>query len=140
MSGALPRYFRAERAVAADESVSWVVVDEDLELHVEACAYLAGLRGAGRAFNTEKTYAGRIALYLSYCQGHGMVWSNPSLAQLMAMLRWLVDEPMPTRSRRPGATVRYRSEATANAIMGRSGSFCRGAACRGGCRRRWSTR
>ncbi|MFB9622733.1 hypothetical protein [Nonomuraea helvata] len=66
MSGALPRFFRPERAVAADESVSWVVVDdEDLELHVEACAYLAGLRGAGRAFNTEKTYAGRIALYLS---------------------------------------------------------------------------
>jgi hypothetical protein len=57
-SAAAERHYRAERAVAADESVSWVVVDEDLELHVEACAYLAGLRGAGRAFNTEKTYAG----------------------------------------------------------------------------------
>ncbi|MDP4511479.1 hypothetical protein [Nonomuraea turcica] len=65
-------------AVAADESVSWVVVDEDLELHVEACAYLAGLRGAGRVFNTEKTYAGRIALYLSYCRWHGVDWSSPS--------------------------------------------------------------
>ncbi|WP_345577995.1 hypothetical protein [Nonomuraea rosea] len=29
MSGALPRYYRPERAVAADESVLWVVVDED---------------------------------------------------------------------------------------------------------------
>ncbi|MFC7585578.1 hypothetical protein ACFQYP_18900 [Nonomuraea antimicrobica] len=38
--------------MAADESVSWVVVDEDLELHVEARAYLAGLRGAGRAFTS----------------------------------------------------------------------------------------
>ncbi|MEV4009843.1 hypothetical protein AB0J35_05035 [Nonomuraea angiospora] len=84
MSGALPRYYRPERAVAADESVSWVVVDEDLGLHAEACAYLAGVRGAGRAFNTEKTYAGRIALYLSYCQGYGVDWSSPSLAQLMA--------------------------------------------------------
>jgi hypothetical protein len=37
--------------VAADESVSWAVVDEDLELHGEACAYLAGLRATGRAFN-----------------------------------------------------------------------------------------
>ncbi|WP_127933364.1 hypothetical protein [Nonomuraea polychroma] len=45
MSGGLPRFYRPERAVAADESVSWVVVDEDLELQVEACAYLAGLRG-----------------------------------------------------------------------------------------------
>jgi hypothetical protein len=88
-SDAAERHYRAERAVAADESVSWVVVDEDLELHVEACAYLAGLRGAGRAFNTEKT--------------------------------WLVDEPMPSRSRKPGAAVRYRSEGTANAIMGTVG-------------------
>ncbi|MFI6802959.1 hypothetical protein [Streptosporangium canum] len=109
--------------MAADESVSWVVVDEDLELHVEACAYLAGLRGAGRAFNTEKTYAGRIAGYLSYCRGHGLDWAGPSLPQLMAMMRWLVDEPMPSRSRKPGAVMRYRRESTANAIMGTVGEF-----------------
>ncbi|WP_220448379.1 hypothetical protein [Nonomuraea diastatica] len=100
-------------------------MDEDLELHVEACTYLAGLRGAGRAFNTEKTYAGRIALYLSYCRGHRLDWPGPSLPQLMAMMRWLVDEPMPSRSRKPGAPVRYRSEGTANAIMGTVGEFCR---------------
>ncbi|MEV5497666.1 hypothetical protein AB0M50_19945 [Nonomuraea fuscirosea] len=100
-----------------------MVVDEDLELHLEACAYLAGLRGAGRAYNTEKTYAGRIALYLSYCRGHGLDWANPSLAQLMAMMRWLVDEPAPSRSGKPGAAVRYRSEGTANAIMGTVGEF-----------------
>ncbi|MFE0147902.1 hypothetical protein ACFWY5_12200 [Nonomuraea sp. NPDC059007] len=41
-SDAAERHYRAERAVAADESVSWVVVDEDFGLHVEACAYLAG--------------------------------------------------------------------------------------------------
>ncbi|MEV1005023.1 hypothetical protein [Nonomuraea sp. NPDC050202] len=35
----------------------------------------------------------------------------------MAMMRWLVDEPMPSRSRKPSAAVRYRSEGTANAIM-----------------------
>ncbi|WP_346101453.1 tyrosine-type recombinase/integrase [Nonomuraea maheshkhaliensis] len=109
--------------MTADESEWWVVVDEDFGLHVEACAYLAGLRGAGRAFNTEKTYAGRIALYLSYCTGHGVDWSSPSLPQLMAMMRWLVDEPMRPRSRRPGATARYRSEDTANKIMGTVGEF-----------------
>jgi integrase/recombinase XerD len=74
--------------VAADGSVSWVVVfDEDLGLHVEACAYLAGLRAAGRAFNTEKTYAGRIALYLSYCLGTAWTGRARALAQLMAMMR-----------------------------------------------------
>ncbi|MEV0149981.1 MULTISPECIES: hypothetical protein [unclassified Nonomuraea] len=74
-----------------------------------------GLRGAGRAFNTERTYAGRIALYLSYCRGHGVDWARPGLAQLMAMMRWLADEPVPSRSRKPGTAARYRSEATANA-------------------------
>ncbi|MER6176307.1 hypothetical protein [Streptosporangium sp. NPDC001681] len=35
--------------MAADKSVLWVVVDEDFGLHVEASAYLAGLRGADRS-------------------------------------------------------------------------------------------
>lgn len=82
-----------------------------------------GAARGGPGVQHRKTYAGRIALYVSYCQGHGVDWSRPSLAQLMAMLRWLVDEPMPARSRRPGARVRYRSEGTANAIMGTVGEF-----------------
>lgn len=124
MPGVHVQPYRAERASAADGVVRWVVVDEDFEPHIEASAYLVGLRAAGRAFNTEKTYAGRIALYLSYCQGgHGMDWTRPGLVQLMVMMRWLVDEPVAPRSRRPGAAARYRSEATANAIMGTVGEF-----------------
>ncbi|WP_199789960.1 tyrosine-type recombinase/integrase [Streptomyces albus] len=84
---------------------------------------MAGLRGADRAYNTERTYAGRIALYLSYCTEYGVDWARPSLAQLMAMMRWLVDEPLPPRSRRPGAEPRFRSKGTANAIMGTVGEF-----------------
>ena len=123
MPGVVSQSYRSERAVAADESVLWVVVDADFGLHVEACAYLAGLRGAGKAVNTEKTYAGRIALYLSYCLGYGVDWSRPSLAQLTAMMRWLVDEPLPARSLKPEVEARYRSERTANAIMGTVGEF-----------------
>ncbi|MEU0738624.1 tyrosine-type recombinase/integrase [Streptomyces sp. NPDC006134] len=123
MSTVLHRHFRAERAVSADGSTYWVVVNESFELHIEACAYLAGLRGADRAYNTERTYAGRIALYLSYCTEYGVDWTRPSLAQLMAMMRWLVDEPLPSRSRRPGAESRFRSKGTANAIMGTVGEF-----------------
>ena len=38
--------YRAERAISpADGAVSWVVVDGDLALHAEGCAFLAGLRG-----------------------------------------------------------------------------------------------
>ncbi|MEU9606349.1 tyrosine-type recombinase/integrase [Streptomyces sp. NPDC048057] len=98
-------------------------MNESFELHVEGCAYLAGLRGAGRSYNTERTYSGRIALYLSYCAEKGIDWSCPSFSQLLAMMRWLVDEPLPSRRRRPGGEPRYRSEGTANAIMGTIGEF-----------------
>ncbi|NEA68125.1 tyrosine-type recombinase/integrase [Streptomyces sp. SID12488] len=114
----LPRHFRSERAVSADGSTNWVVVDDSFELHVEACAFLAG-----RKWNTGKTYAGRIALYLSYCQEFGVDWTAPSMAQLHAFQRWLVDEPLPSRGRRPGIELRYREERTANAITGTMGDF-----------------
>ena len=117
------RPFRAERAVSADGSVYWVVVDESFALHTEACAWLAGLHGGDRAYNTQKTYAGRVALYLSYCVEFGVDWTRPSLGQLMAMMRWLVDEPLPSKSRRPGSEVRYRDKRTANQIMGTVGEF-----------------
>jgi integrase len=123
ISTALAQRYRAERAVSADNSSYWVVVNESFELHTEASAYLEGLRGAGRAFNTERTYAGRIALYLSYCAHNGVDWTRPKLAQLIAMMRWLVDEPLPSRSRKPGGDPRHRGEGTANAIMGTIGEF-----------------
>lgn len=123
ISTVLHRHFRAERAISGDGSTYWVVVNESFELHIEACAYLAGLRGADRAYNTERTYAGRIALYLSHCAANGVDWTRPSLAQLMAMMRWLVDEPLAPRGRRADPVPRFRSKGTANAIMGTVGEF-----------------
>ncbi|MEU8381141.1 hypothetical protein [Streptosporangium sp. NPDC048865] len=70
-----------------------------------------GLRAAGRAFDVEKTYAGRIALYLPYYRGHGLDCSSPSRAQPMAMMRWLVDEPMPPRSGQAGGDVTMEGRA-----------------------------
>lgn len=119
----LRRKYRPERAVSADGTTYWVVVDESFDLHIEACAYLAGLRGAGRAFNTERTYAGRIALYLSYCAANGIEWTTPTLPQLLAYQRWLVEEPLPRRGRRPVAGLRFRDKGTANAITGTMGEF-----------------
>jgi integrase/recombinase XerD len=73
--------YRAERAVSArDESVSWVVVSvADYALHAEAVAYLAALRAMDRSPNTERVYAGRVALYLSYAADRGLDWSRPGL-------------------------------------------------------------
>jgi integrase/recombinase XerD len=119
----LHHHYHSERAISVDGRTYWVVVNASFELHTEACAYLEGLRGADRSYNTERTYAGRVALYLSYCAENGIDWARPALPQLIAMMRWLVDEPLPPRGRKPAAEPTFRSEGTANAIMGTVGEF-----------------
>ena len=106
----------------ADGSPMWVVVDADFDLQPDAVAYLAAVRGREDAsVNTERTYAGQIALYLSYCAERGVDWAAPSMAQLSAFLHWLVDEPW---SAGP-ARQRFRSRGTANAITGTVFQFLR---------------
>lgn len=111
--------YKAERAVSArDESVAWVVVDVvDYALHVEAVAFLAALRAMDRSPNTERVYAGRVALYLSYMADRGLDWSRPGLEDLARFLRWLVQEPLPARGRHSRVEPRFRSKKTANAVM-----------------------
>lgn len=111
--------YRAERAVSpSDGSVSWVVVDGDYELHVESCAFLAGLRGRDRSVNTERLYAGRVALFLSWCAAEGIDWTQVHLEWMVRFKRWLVAEPLPSRRRAGNGPSRYRSPATADAILG----------------------
>jgi integrase/recombinase XerD len=121
------RPFRSEKALSpVDGSTGWVVVDADYELHEYALAYLASLRGAEDvSANTERNYAGRIALYLSYCTDHGVDWAAPSMRQLARFLKWLVDEPLPSKGRSVQAEPRRRSKGTANAIVGTVFQFLR---------------
>ncbi|WP_343034218.1 tyrosine-type recombinase/integrase [Streptomyces sp. Tue 6075] len=86
-------------------------------LHVQACAYLASLRSRGCSANTERAYAGRVALYLSYCQDRHIDWAAPSFMDLSGLQRWLITEPLPVRGRRPSLEPRFRSRGTANAVM-----------------------
>jgi integrase/recombinase XerD len=80
ISGTSVTSYRAERAVLANGQVAWVVVGaEDYAMHREGCLFLAGLRDAGRAYNTERTYASRVALYLSYCAFTRISWSAPTV-------------------------------------------------------------
>ncbi|WP_189525438.1 tyrosine-type recombinase/integrase [Streptomyces sindenensis] len=114
----MPASYAAERAVSPrDESVSWVVISSEYELHVEACAFLASLRMASRSINTERIYAGRVALYLSYCADHGLDWRRPGLPWLARFLHWMVDEPLPPKGVKAQAEPRYREQKTADAIM-----------------------
>jgi integrase len=109
--------FRAERAVAADGSVDWVVVGAaGFDLHAESTAFLLGLRARDCSPNTTRAYAGRVALFLSYCASNGLDWADPGFLAMKRFKDWLVSEPLPGRGR-GSVTLRYRSEGTANAVL-----------------------
>ncbi len=116
---------RAFSAVTGSEQ--WVVADSrSYELHQEGSAYLASLRARGCSPNTERAYAGRVALYLNYCRMRRLEWAEPGFLGLVGLQQWLVEVPLPPRSARarPGPT-RYRSQGTANAVMTAVGEFLR---------------
>lgn len=102
--------YRAERAVSpVDGSESWVVLDSELVPHREASAFLRCLDGASRSPHTIRAYAGRAALFLSWCAGQGIDWRRVELAQLARFKHWV--EVTPTRTGRP------RSGSTVNAVL-----------------------
>jgi hypothetical protein len=92
--------YRAERALSpVAESVCWVVVDDDFNQHAEANSYPASLRARDYSINTERVYAGRVDLYLSYCGEQGIDWQSPSFDELHLLLKWLVTIPLESRAR-----------------------------------------
>jgi integrase/recombinase XerD len=102
--------FRAERAVSpVDGSELWLVLDRGYVVHREASDFLRGLAGAGRSPHTIRAYAGRAALFLSWCQDQGTDWRQIRLAELARFKHWLEV----TASR--GGQV--RSGSTVNAIL-----------------------
>jgi integrase len=125
-------FFTAERAISpVDGSVAFVVVDEDYDIHPEASAYLAWLRSSDRSPNTERVYAGRVALFLTYCAESRLDWRMLSLDDLARFMRGLVTVPWRTHSSSaPTRKSGYRSNGTANAIMTSVCEFLRFAATR----------
>ncbi|PZG19949.1 integrase [Nonomuraea aridisoli] len=108
-----------------DGTVSWVVVDASYALHAEACAFLAALRGRDLSPNTERAYAGRVALYLTYCSAHGVDWAAPGFVALQRFRGWLVTVPYASELRSSGRPSRFRSQSTANAILTAMSEFLR---------------
>ncbi|MGH3812092.1 MAG: tyrosine-type recombinase/integrase [Pseudonocardiaceae bacterium] len=114
----MPLSFVAERAISPSGELVWVVVDSvTFGLHAEATTFLAGLRARDLSVNTERVYAGRVALYLGYCAWRGLGWADPGFLGLTGFQGWLVSEPLPARGGRVGAGPRFRSRGTANAVM-----------------------
>ncbi len=98
--------FRAERAVSPlDGSELWVVLDPELVPHREASEFLRFLQGAGRSPHTIRAYAGRAALFLGWCQAHGVDWRRISLGDLARFKHWAEASPARTGQHRSGSTV-----------------------------------
>jgi integrase/recombinase XerD len=102
--------FRAERAVSPlDGSELWVVLDSELVVQREGSEFLRCLGGAGRSPHTIRAYAGRVALFLGWCEVEGVDWRRVGLSDLARFKHWV--EATPTRG------GRVRSGSTVNAVL-----------------------
>ncbi|KUN77084.1 tyrosine-type recombinase/integrase [Streptomyces griseoruber] len=117
--------FHAEKVTlpGAVLTVAWVVVDELYRMQVEASTYLESLRGRHCSPNTLRNYASRVALYLTWCDERGLSWSAPGFENLVKFRDWLVSEPLPARGKKPPARVRFRSDGSADAVLGTMTEF-----------------
>jgi integrase/recombinase XerD len=98
--------FRAERALSPlDGSELWVVLDAELVVHREASAFLRCLQGASRSPHTVRAYAGRAALFLSWCSTQGIDWRRVELTELARFKHWLEITPSGKGRTRSGTTV-----------------------------------
>ena len=121
--------FTAERAVSRGMT-SFVVVDESFKMHAEACAYLASLRALDRSINTERIYAGRLANFLNHCDDSGLDWRRITIDDLRRYMNRLVEHPISRELISGEITYTFRSNKTANAILGTACEFLRYGAAR----------
>jgi integrase len=135
--------FWAQRTISPlDRREGWTVVDDHYVEHPRAGEWLwVLLDGEGRSVGTAHTYAGRIALYLTWATTAGVDPLAPTVEQLGAFARWL--ERTPSRKHRPGRDRRLaprpgvvtmtaaRSAGTVDGILIAAVEFVRFAASRG---------
>jgi integrase/recombinase XerD len=102
--------FWAQRTISPlDGRERWTVVDDRYVEHPRAGEWLRVLLdGEGRSVGTARTYAGRIALYLTWAAGAGVDELAPTVEQLGGFARWL--ERTPSRKHRPGPDRRLAAE------------------------------
>ena len=85
------------------------MVDDSYVEHDRAGEYLRLLLdGEGRSVGTARTYAGRLALYLTWAACVGVDETSPRVQDLAAFARWL--ERTPSRKHRPGRNRRRASD------------------------------
>ncbi len=108
--------FWAQQTVSPiDGRQGWTVVDDRYVEHRRAGEYLRLLvDGEGRSAGTARTYAGRLALWLTWAAAVGADDGSPGVEQLAAFARWL--ERTPSRKHRSGRDRRRAPDPTVVAI------------------------
>jgi site-specific recombinase XerD len=139
------REFWAQPTVSpVDGRQGWTVVDDCYVEHASAAEYLRVLvDGEGRSIGTARTYAGRLALWLTWSAASGVDEAAPTPDQLASFARWL--ERTPSRKHRTGRDRRRapdpgvavlgaaRSAATVEGILAAVVELIRFGAYRGWC-------
>jgi integrase/recombinase XerD len=64
-------------------------------------------------------------VFLSWCAAEGIDWKRIVLGQMVRFKRWLVDEPLVSRRHTGNGPTRYRSPASADAVLGTVCEFFR---------------
>jgi len=103
--------FWAQRTISPlDGREGWTVVDDRYVEHARVGEYLRVLLDAeGHSMGTARTYAGRLALWLTWTLAHGGNETAPDVEHLAAFARWL--ERSPSRKHRAGADRRRADDA-----------------------------
>ncbi|MFJ4966558.1 tyrosine-type recombinase/integrase [Streptomyces sp. NPDC088729] len=100
--------FQAERALSPTgdtQSTRWVILNPQLSIHREGTDFLTFLHGADRSVNTIRVYAGRLALFLTWCAEYAVDWRTITLASMARFRFWLESTAGKRGKSRTGATI-----------------------------------
>ncbi|CAG7642886.1 Tyrosine recombinase XerC [Rhodococcus opacus] len=97
----------------------WTVIDEDLLVMSVADAYLRYVRfGRDGAESTTKSYAGAVALYLSWCAATGQDW-RAAAGKMPSFVLWLRHSPSQPEGATAGeaGTIMVRGPRRINCVL-----------------------
>jgi integrase/recombinase XerD len=102
---------KVQRVRLTDDSVTWIVLDDDHSPVQPILAYLKYLKNLDRSPNTIRATAHRLKLFWEYLRDEQLCWKEMDVAQLAAFIPWLrrldgaVVSIAPNPAKRTNATI-----------------------------------
>lgn len=98
--------FRAHQATTDDGAPDlWVIVDDMYDLHRSASDFCMSLTAAKKSPNTVRTYAPKVASFLTWCSSNAIRWERVTFIQLGRYVRSVQDTPKGNGKPRSAVTV-----------------------------------